>query len=121
MEAILDTNFIISCVTNKIDFLEKLETEGFTVIVPKEVMEEMKDLRQKVSHDKRVAIDIGLEMIEKRKIKKMKLPKEKVDEGLIHFGKKGAYIATLDSAIRKIVPNKIGISSARSDILIERN
>lgn len=121
MKAVLDSNFIISCVRNKIEFIKELELQGFRVVVPKEVVEEMKDLRQRVLRDERIAIDIGLQIIEKSKVEKMKLPKGKVDEGLISLGKKGIYIATLDSAIRNIVPNKIGISNTRKNILIERN
>ena len=120
METILDSNFVIACVRNNIEFIEQLKLEGFRVIIPKEVLEEMKDLRQKVSRDERLAIDIGMDIISKSKIEKMKLPKGKVDEGLIQLGKKGAYIATLDKTIRSIVPNKIGISQAKNSILIER-
>lgn len=120
MKAILDTNFVIACVRRKIDFISELEKQGFRVIVPREVMEEMKDIRKDVVPDERIAIDIALEMIEKGKVEKMKLPKGKVDEELIRLGKSGDYIATLDAAIRNIVPNRIGISNASNSISVER-
>lgn len=120
MEAILDSNFVISCVKRKIDFISELKEQGFKVLAPRDVLEELKDLRYKVKHEERSAINIALQMLEKSKLKKIKLPKGKVDDGLINLGKKGAYIATLDSAIRRIVPNKIGISSAGNSVKVER-
>jgi len=120
MEVILDTNFIISCVKRKIDFIDRLRGEGFKVLVPKEVIDELKDLRLNVFHDDRVAIDFALEILNSKDIKKIKLGHKQVDESLIEMGNKGAYIATLDRAIRHSVPNKVLISDAKNDILIER-
>jgi rRNA-processing protein FCF1 len=120
MEALLDSSFIISCVKNKIDFIATLEADGFSVKVPVEVMQELKDLRLKTGREERVAIDVAMEVITKRKVKGANLGKQSVDEGLIAAGKKGAYIATLDSAIKRSVPNKISISSANKGIVIER-
>lgn len=120
MEVILDTNFIISCVRRRIDFIDELVKQGFRVKVPREIIEEMKDIRNKVSRDEKMAIDVAFEMIEKQGIEKMKLPKGKVDEELIRLGKKGAYIATLDSAIKRIIPNVISIENARNGLIVER-
>ena len=66
MEVILDSSFIISCIRERIDFLSQLEEQGFTVKVPREVMQEMKDLRKRngVSHEDRQAIDVAFEIIE---------------------------------------------------------
>jgi len=120
MEAILDTNFIISCLKKKIDFLNKLKENGFRVLIPKEVIEELKDLRLKSRGEDKIAINLALELIEKEKIEKTSLGKKTIDEGLIEKGLKGVFIATLDSAIRKKVPNRIIISSAKKNIIIER-
>ena len=123
MEAILDTNFIISCLRRKIDFIGRLRGEGFSVKVPREVMQELKDLRLKPgSHKERANINMALKMIEENKeIKKVGFGQGTVDEGLIKMGKKGVYIATLDAAVKRIVPNKIVISDAKNDIVVERS
>lgn len=122
MEVILDTNFIISCVKRKIDFISRLREEGFKIKIPKEVIEELKDLRFDVYHDDRVAIDVALELLENSDdITKIKLGHKKVDESLIEMGKKGAYIASLDRAIKHTVPNRIVISDSKNDIMIERS
>ncbi|MDO8563572.1 MAG: hypothetical protein AABW82_01395 [Nanoarchaeota archaeon] len=120
MEAILDTNFIVSCMKNGIDFFSHLEEAGFKVAIPKEIVEELKDLRHKVKHDDGIAVDLALALLEKRDFKRINLGKGKVDDRLIHLGKQGAYIATLDSYIKRSVPNTVIIDSRKNGILIER-
>ena len=68
-----------------IDFMDELEGMGFRVKVPREVLEEMKDLRRerKTSQQERVMINVALEMLSDKKIKKTRLGDMKVDEGLI--------------------------------------
>lgn len=123
MEAILDTSFIISCIMKKIDFLSQLEESGFKVIVPREVVRELKGLRlsSKASHEERAAIDIALEMVYSKRVKSITLGERKVDEVLIEKGKQGVYIATLDAEIKRNVPNKIVIFNAKKEIGIERD
>ncbi|MEK6825441.1 MAG: hypothetical protein AABY00_01510 [Nanoarchaeota archaeon] len=121
MEALLDSNFIISCVKKKIDFLSELEDQGFKVVLPREVFQELKDLRFKVKHDERVAIDSAFDIFSHRKIKKTTLGQTTVDKGLIAKGKRGAYIATLDAAIKREVPNRIVILDAKNSIVVERD
>ena len=120
MEVILDSNFIISCLKRKIDFVENLEEMGFKILLPREVFQELKDLRLKVTTEERSLIDVALELFTKKKIKKMTLGGKNVDEGLILKGRDGYYIATLDNAIRRVVPNIVVIDSARNKLMIER-
>ncbi|MBX4212431.1 hypothetical protein KW787_03195 [Candidatus Pacearchaeota archaeon] len=121
MEVLLDSSFIISCMRKNIDFINDLKDQGFTPILPREVMEELKDLRLNVPHDERTAIDLAFQLFESRKIKKMKLGGTSVDEGLIAKGKQGIYIATLDRAVKRAVPNKIVISEAKNTLITERD
>lgn len=121
MEVILDSSFIISCVKRKIDFLEELEQLGFRIIVPKEVLQEMKDLKLRSPHAEKSAIEVALDIFSRRKIEKMSLSEGKsVDEGLISLGKKGAFIATLDGGIRRVVPNLVVINNAGNKVSLER-
>jgi rRNA-processing protein FCF1 len=120
MEVVLDSNFIVSCMKNGIDFFGHLEESGFKVAIPKEVVEELKDLRHKVKHDDRIAVDLALDLFSKRDFKRINLGKGKVDDKLVELGKNGAYIATLDSYIKRSVPNTVGIDSRKNGILIER-
>jgi rRNA-processing protein FCF1 len=122
MQAILDSSFIINSIKNKIDFIAELQQKGFKIVVPREVIQEMRDLRLKTRFDERIAINLALEMFEKesKKIKKIKLGKRNVDEGLIFAGKRGIYIATTDNAIKRAVQNKITLSAVSKGIVIER-
>jgi len=121
MEVMLDSSFILSCARRKIDFLAKLEGLGFKIVILREVLQEMKDLKQKVRREDRTAIELALEQISKAKIKKVGFGMGKVDEELIRFGRKGIYIGTLDKYIKRNVPNKVGIENATNDLIVERD
>ncbi|MEK6893208.1 MAG: hypothetical protein AABX07_03310 [Nanoarchaeota archaeon] len=119
MEVLLDSNFIIACVKEKIDFITQLEEQGFKVSLPLEVYQELKDLKYKVSQADREAIKIAFEIFEKIGIKKTKLGNDAVDRELIKKGKQGCFIATLDAAIKKEIPNKVIIFTSQKRIGIE--
>jgi len=123
MEVILDANFIISCVMKRIDFLSQLKEKGFKVVVPREVIQEMKDLRigRKMSQEERIAIDVAIKILFSKKVKKMTIGQGKVDDLLIKKGKEGAYIATLDNGIKRQVPNRVVIFSAKKEVGVERD
>ena len=123
MEVILDTNFVLSCLEKRIDFIGALESEGFKVAVPREVLDEIKDLKtnNKLSMRKRQMVGVALDLLEAKKIKKLSFGGRKVDVGLIEKGKQGVYIATLDNGIKRQVPNRITIDSSRKGIGIERD
>ena len=118
MEVILDSSFILSCVKKKIDFVAQLEEQGFKIVVPREVLQEMKDLKLKsgLSHEERSSIDFIFKIVESEKIKKISLGSRKVDMGLIEKGREGIYIATLDRAIKREVKNKVIIFDAQKKV-----
>lgn len=121
MEVILDTNFIISCMKKKIDFISELEEKGFKTVIPREVLQELKDLRQKVNREEKISIDLALKLVEDEKVKKVGLGSGKIDYQLIKKGQQGVYIATLDAAIKRAVPNKVIISNSKNALDIERS
>ncbi len=123
MEVLLDSSFIISCVRKRIDFFDELSSMGFKPTFPREVLEELKDLKasSRLSRADKSVLDIAFQMIDFQKVKKMRLGKRVVDEGLIAKGKEGIYIATLDKVIKRNVPNRIVIDSARNCLKIERD
>ncbi len=121
MQVLLDSSFIISCVRERIDFLAQLQEQGFTPVVPREVLQEMKDLRLRngISHEDRIAIDVAFEMLEKEKVKKTSLGSGKVDDWLVKRGKSGIFVATLDNGIKKKIPKKIVIFKAQNRVGVE--
>ena len=123
MEVLLDSSFIVSCIMKRIDFLEELKNMGFKSILPREVLQELKDLKlkDKTSHEERVAIDLAFQMFEKSNVKKTTIGGRYADEGLIEKGNQGFYIATLDRGIKNKVPNKIVISKAKNGLEVIRD
>ncbi len=123
MEVLLDTNFIISSLLKKIDFLGELEGMGFKIILPREVLQELKDLKtERTSREERTAIDVAFKLFSSSKrVKKMSLGNNIVDDALIEKGKAGYYIATLDRGIKNKIPNRVIIDSARKGLKIERD
>ena len=121
MEVVLDSSFIVSCIKHNIDFIAELEGMGFKVLLPKEVFEEIKDLRLNSDRNTKVACEVALEMLKKRKVREISLGKKPVDLGLIEMGKRGAYIATLDTVIKRQIPNKVVIAEHSNNLLVERS
>ena len=77
MQIILDTNFLIYCAKEKFDYIEELSNilnENYELVVPEQVVEEMKKLKgdkmKKVSRKDKMAADLALQILEKNKIKK---------------------------------------------------
>ena len=118
MEVLLDTSFIVSCIRKGIDFLTQLEEQGFKSVVPREVLQELKDLRKKssTSSEDRIAIDVAFEMFQQRGIKKVKVGGKNVDSGLIAKGKSGFFVATLDGEIKRKVHKKIVIFDSKKTV-----
>ncbi len=123
---ILDTNFIIYCTKNKIDYVEELSNltnENFEVIVPVQVIEELNKITLKIKRkipllkrtprfkkttgkDKEAA-SLALQIIEKKlgnnEIKKISIIGKNVDEALIILAKENPrnIVCTLDKEMRK--------------------
>lgn len=103
MKIILDTNFIISCVKARIDFLSGLAEFGLgEVVVPIQVLAEL----QRVSLDKktkikdREAAKLGLKLV--ASLRKIKLEKKYVDLGIISYIQNHLddFVATIDKKLK---------------------
>ena len=94
---ILDTSFIMTAVKQKIDFFEKLEHEGYQIIVPEQVIRELKGLGSKLS----------LKIMEKNKFELLEIEGRDTDNAIISFAKKnpGIVVATLDAGLKKKIKN----------------
>jgi rRNA-processing protein FCF1 len=96
-QTLLDTNFIISCIKQKIDFFEEIPQMGISIIIPEEVISELEDLKQAYA----------LNLLKKSKFSKIKLNGKNVDNAIINFAKQnpGVIIATLDEDIKRKIRN----------------
>jgi len=96
--ALLDTNFIITCIKQKIDFFEELRFMGFEIIIPDRVIDELKKLKQ----------TLALKLLEKNNFKKIILIGRDVDNSIINYAKKNPeiIIATLDKELSNKLKNR---------------
>ena len=103
-KAILDTSFILTCVKQKIDFLDEIKFMGIKVLIPEEVLDEVRKIINsgKKLHFKEDA-KLALKILNKNKFKKIKLGTANVDKGLVDFAKKNkdVIVATLDRELKK--------------------
>ncbi len=107
-KVLLDTNFIVSCVKQKIDFFEYFELEGFQILVPEQVLNELKMLENRKKDLLSIHAKVALKLLEQKKFQKIDLIDDKVDRAIIKFAKKNpnVVIATLDREIRYKLKNK---------------
>ena len=111
--AILDTNFILTCVKQKIDFFEDIKLMGFQIVIPKQVINEI----EKVSRSKKklhVRDDalLSLKLLEKNResYKNIDISKygKNTDKRIKGFSNKypEAVVATLDRELKKKTKNR---------------
>ena len=108
-KVILDTNFILTCVKQKIDFFEYLEIQGFRILIPKEVIGEIENIA-KSNKKLRFKGDakLALKLLKKNKFNKIFIDSKNVDIGIIDFAKDDSeiIIGTLDARIKKKAKNQ---------------
>lgn len=121
MKIILDTNFIINCIKEKIDFLDELSFYG-KIIVPKQVKQELEKISQnkKSKLKDREAAQVGLQIVSEagRDIGEINLEKKFVDRGIVKYiedsESKDYIVATFDKALKKDLKDKIKIIGVRA-------
>lgn len=105
---ILDTNFILTCLKQKIDFFEEIKFLGLRIIIPKPVIKELEGIAKsdKKYHEKEDA-KLALKLLEQSKFEKRGLDLGSVDSGIIKAAKadKELILATLDRRINSLTRN----------------
>lgn len=98
-QALLDTNFIASCIKQKIDFFEELEFMGLKILIPKQVIQEIKKIPNS---------ELALKILEKNKFEEIDIGKGHVDRRIKKFAEKNPeiLIATLDRELKKQLKNR---------------
>lgn len=109
MKVILDTNFLIYCAKEKLDYIEALKdllNENYELVVPEQVIKELKSLKgdklKKVSGKDKTGADLALQLLNVNKIKKIKPIGKNVDEAIVNSAKKDKknIVCTLDREMR---------------------
>lgn len=119
MKIILDTNFLIYCAKNKLDYKEEISNllgRKCELVVPVQVVNELKRLREKAKKLRdREACDLALQLLKANKIKIARIKAKNADNAILNSakGKKGNIVATLDRGMRKKLGRVILISRGK--------
>jgi len=108
-KVILDTNFILTAIKYKIDFLDGIKFLGLTPIIPKQVINELKKIIKSKKKGKfKEHAELALKILEKKNIRKIDLKTNYVDKGILNYAKKdkGVIIATMDKELKNKLPNR---------------
>jgi rRNA-processing protein FCF1 len=108
-QVILDTNFILTAIRNKIDLFEELYFNGYKIIIPKQIINEIEKIKISVKKLKfRQEASLALTIIEKQEFKNIDLKGKNVDNAIINYAKEnpGLIIATLDREIQNKLKKK---------------
>jgi rRNA-processing protein FCF1 len=109
MKIILDTNFLIYCAANKLDYVDRISeiiNEKYELVVPEQVVNELTKLRddkmKKVSGKDKMAADLALQLLEVNNVKRVKASGSSVDNALINLASDDNknIVCTLDREMR---------------------
>ena len=108
-KVVLDTNFILTSIRNKIDFPEEIKFKGMQILIPQQVIGEIKkiiDSKKKLRF--REEAKLALKILEKIPFKKIDLKEKNVDKGIVKFAEKNKtiIIATLDRELKRKIKNQ---------------
>ena len=100
-EVILDTSFILTCVKQKIDFFEELKFMGMKVLIPRQVIRELENMK---TNDN---AQLSLQILDKNNFEEIDLIGKDVDKGLIAYAGNHSdiFVATLDREIKDKIRN----------------
>lgn len=110
MKILLDTNFILTSIKEKIDF-DSLANEIFDAridwLIPQEVIEEITAISKSHGAKKQQA-KVALEVIKNLKYKKIHVKDKNVDMGIAKYvNHHGVVLATLDRKLKRKIKGKI--------------
>ena len=106
---LIDTNFILTCVKQKIDFFEWFKLNGISIIIPKEIMNELKMLSERGNNLLVLEAKSALKLLSKNKFKQIDLEGgDSADKVIVNYVKQhpDVIVATLDREMKGKFKNK---------------
>ncbi|MEK6913885.1 MAG: PIN domain-containing protein [Nanoarchaeota archaeon] len=105
---VLDTNFVLSCIRKKIDFFNDIPEMGLKIIIPIQVLDEVRTLSMTAKGKFKDDAKIALKLLEQNEYKRIDLYVKNVDNGIIKLADKNKeyIIATLDKGIHRKIKNQ---------------
>jgi len=122
MEIILDTNFLVIAVKQKIQIFEQIEElyPSSEIIIPSQVIEELNKLKKNKALKiiEREAAELSLELIKKKSISNVKFITSDTDAGIIRYATKNdIVVGTLDRELKA----RIKAKNPKTKFLVIRN
>jgi rRNA-processing protein FCF1 len=118
MQVILDTNFLIYCAENKVDYatnIMNLMNEGYELVVPNQVIIEIESIAKNAKKlSDRTAAFLALKLLEHNKVKVISSEGVYADEAIVNMVRRGSIVATLDFGLRKALKGKARIMIVNS-------
>jgi len=124
MRVLLDTNFLLTCAKQKVDFVSLIAEqidEKLEWIIPEEVLRELNELseRKGMKGKDKEAAKLALMLVEKMGYESIKINNKNVDVGIADFIKgKLIALATLDKGLKKRVDNTLIVISDKRQVQI---
>jgi len=124
MKILLDTNFLLTCAKQKVDFASLIAEqidEKLEWIIPEEVLGELNELseRKGMKGKDKEAAKLALMLVEKMGYESIKINNKNVDVGIADFIKgKLIALATLDKGLKKRVDNTLIVISDKRQVQI---
>ena len=105
--AILDTNFILSCIRKKIDFFNEIKFRGIKILIPEEVIKELKNLTERGEKKVQEEAKLALVILSKNSFEKISLNTKNVDNGIVKIARENEeyIVGTLDKEIKDKIKN----------------
>ena len=121
-QALLDTNFINSCTSQKIDFIHDLKIMGYEIIIPQEVIKEINGLSNSKGKGTKLKISSNIASniinLNREQLKIVSIGEGEVDNQIVKYAKlhPETVIATLDNELKSKIKAspKIVIRDRRS-------
>ncbi|MEI7718243.1 MAG: PIN domain-containing protein [archaeon] len=124
MKILLDTNFLLTCAKQKVDFAELIGEQidsKLEWIIPEEVIAELEDLstRKDMKGKDKDAAKLALSLVERLGYESVRVNNKNVDVGIADFIRgKNIALATLDKKLKKRVENTIVTISDKRQVQI---
>ena len=113
MEILIDTNFILTSINQKIQLFENLKKEfpEYKITIPFEVLGELEKIKENKDSKikERESAEIAIFLIKKQNIKFISLNSKNVDSGIVIYIIKnpGIIVATLDKELKERIRKKV--------------
>jgi len=116
MKVILDTNFLMYCAKEKIDYAEdivELVNAKASLVVPEQVIKELENLKQGAKkYSDREAAELSIKLLKANKIKTIEIPGGRTDNAIAKASP-GNIVATVDKRLQNKLEKTIIIRSKK--------